>query len=189
MGVLPLLHVYNDLRRHEGASGCSIVVSRMHPLGAWAPCVQLKPSRTCRLPQQTSSMLTGTAVLSDFALPLVTLAALVQPRQAPLDAATLAAAASAASIPSPQKAQQSPGSFFVLPANATGACCHAQRSSAWACCLAPCCLRETITHVVVGTSCLHLPANTLLKGGPETDNPSLLRHLYETTLAEGLSGE
>ena len=58
---------------------------------------------------------------ADFALPLVTLAALVQPREALLDASTLASAASAVSIPSPQKARKAPGSFFVLPANATGA--------------------------------------------------------------------
>ena len=58
---------------------------------------------------------------ADFVLPLVTLAALVQPKEAPaLDAAL---GANEAATPSPDPApprKRSPGKFFVLPARAGG---------------------------------------------------------------------
>ncbi|BDA49312.1 hypothetical protein COCOBI_13-4240 [Coccomyxa sp. Obi] len=62
-----------------------------------------------------------TAQAKEFVLPLVTLAALVQPKEAPaLDAALGAAEAATPSPDPPPPRKRSPGKFFVLPARAGG---------------------------------------------------------------------
>ncbi|CAL8464187.1 g3722 [Coccomyxa elongata] len=61
------------------------------------------------------------AQAKEFALPLVTLAALVQPKEAPaLDAALGATEAATPSPDPPAPRKRSPGKFFVLPARAGG---------------------------------------------------------------------